>query len=648
MTPYPHPQIHYPKRSGPRFGFDYHKAMIPMVNALIGDGQFDVAAEHLLGLLRYFPGSFEARLKLGQCYEALNQRLAALQVYRDLAELNPLCFEAYLGLVRCVSTTEERCAALDLIRAALDRYPGTAELVAAMAILNLDLGREEHLKETIEFFKKAQSVPAALLCDLAERTLGKGYLPMARALLDVVVTNPTTNAGIAHLRVAELLVECGDGNMALSCLQRMFPLHAVSDADCARLVRLLQRLGQTEIAQQLITNRLQSGGGKETLALALSLLPARPRVAKRVVFVAEHVRAREAKTGLALMRAGWEVVLLYQQPPTFDISRFFSRAIQYDSPEIAVIMAANLAPQLIHVFSLVADGSSIAFIRAKVAPTVFDTNDIFEGTVNADYTAIAAQRFCIENSDGMCCRDLQLQHVSKQLGYHKPPHVILMPEYAWGPLESVSPPLKHSAKDGEIHCVLIGNFEIEKETGEPGALALAKWLSSHQIHFHIYLHWFYARLSQEQFADKFSEYLDLQRSTRYFHLHRSIPMNQVIQEISAYDFGVTAHGAVVTPGGRPSRPPVHFRFGGGGRNLDYLDAGLPILFDPALRFQVRRARQYGLAIEITPDVMRNPRAVLSRYLGPEIQDRARRAQTRESIEAQVPRLIRFYERVAPM
>ena len=366
-------------------------------------------------------------------------------------------------------------------------------------------------------------------------------------------------------------------------------------------------------------------------------------VTLQVVFVSETPRVREAKLAYGLRHAGWRVTLLYRNEPNFDVARYFDDVKRYGDPWEALSLAAHRQARVYHVFSLAADETSVAFIRYKPGKVVFDTNDIFEGMIRDPQAAhlVPKQRYCIERADGICCRDLQIRHASRLLGYRRGRR-LFFPEYCWDSANGAGAPARRE-RNG-LHAVLCGNFGIEK-LGDTdwGYLDIAEKLAGQEIHFHIYPHWFWHSVSGSQFEETFADYSALARRSPFVHLHRPVSMDSVIPELSQYDVGMNLVRAL-TYGVRPKKyTAAHYRSCGSARIFDYIDAGLPVVTNRGLTFQHSLLARHGLAIDATPEMLDQAGERLKRFLSGSVKQKLREARSQYSVRRNIGRLIEFYQ-----
>ena len=354
---------------------------------------------------------------------------------------------------------------------------------------------------------------------------------------------------------------------------------------------------------------------------------------KLAVFVAAWPRAREAKLGQALIRRGWRVVLLYQHEPNYPLSLSFNAAHKFRGKWEALFRASRYAATVYHVFSLLADPASLMLLERKLGPTVFEPNDVFPGLIRGlPASDTALQEECLHKAPALCCRDLQVA------AYESKRKVRLTGRRIWFPdLCANLPPVRPHAGDAEIHVVNVGYIPDELfESG--GAFPVVKALAEKSIHVHLYANFLRQKQTSHELRARYHKFFQLAETTGHVHVHGSVPLDQLRDEMPRYDFGLLLHQA-----GPSIYDPEHFRCCGSSREADYLEAGLGVIASRALAHQRFIARRYTVVID-ADEVFKSD--IRERLVAARQQLRSnRRPNLNFTVNAQISRLERFYERV---
>jgi hypothetical protein len=358
----------------------------------------------------------------------------------------------------------------------------------------------------------------------------------------------------------------------------------------------------------------------------------------QVVLVAENPNGRVAKIAYGLKSAGCEVILLHKNALNAE-SRgdYFHEVHAFHDENEALRLAANFRPAAFHVFSLNIDMTSVAFVKERPGKVVFDVYDTCEGI--AYEWAVQGkpyQRYCLENADGVCARDLRLRWLRRDFSYRYR-NVILFLDYCWARPQ----PLLPKISSDEVHLVAVGYIHVEKLGYlDHQYLQVARDLADEGVHLHLYPNPMQAATMRETF----SEYFELQSRVPYLHMHAPVPFDRMTAEISQYHGGVAFNGGYLY--GEPVRDydENHHRYTSASRMFDYLEAGLPVLDNrERFRFRFHLAVRYGLAIDATIELLGSAGTALRPLLSPGLQARADRVREAYSVRRQARRLGEFYK-----
>lgn len=373
----------------------------------------------------------------------------------------------------------------------------------------------------------------------------------------------------------------------------------------------------------------------------------------QIVFVSDKPRSREAKLVFALTQSGWDVVLLYQVKPNFVLNEYFTRSVQYKYSWQALYLALEYNPQAFHVFALWDCTTAYIFCKYMPGKIVIDINDTIKGTATDKYIAaspwiqqfIPMEKYLIENADGLCCRDFQVPNAARQGGYQRVKNTVFFPEYCWS--QQVIDTPKLSAETGELHVVLIGHFGLKTmgDEKEAGYWDMIQAFTAQGIHFHIYPHWFYKKVYFRSIYDTvFGDYYRLADENPFFHIHESVPMTEVVQEISQYDFGIHVMRAVLFELEYERYTPEAMKICTSARISDYIEAGLLIIATSGT-YMYQYLSRFGIMVNLTKENMMDLKEVLIPKMTLDVRSKILMAQEELTLSKHRERLIDFYKRL---
>jgi len=373
----------------------------------------------------------------------------------------------------------------------------------------------------------------------------------------------------------------------------------------------------------------------------------KPREPKLVVLVADLAGSRVCKIGYGLKLSGWRVILLHRGEPWSQPAKCFSQTCRYRSPIGAVLLAARFNPVAYHVFSSWDFEVASLFVRHKPGRIVFDDYDVLSGVVQDGLSRrllyqIAQERACLENADGICCRNLLTQVPKRQLGYRYKGKRILLVDCCWD-----DEPRALSERDnhpGEFHIVnttyvpLQTDGDVETHMHELGGLVvglIAQGATARNFHFHLYTPPNVWSGAEEKVVSTNVESAD---ARLFIHVHHPVPPDELGRECARYDAGLYHHRIPLNTWAY--NQGAH-RFAMGNKIFDYLDAGLPVIISDT-KFPVFVLRRFGVDICVDNGGSDRARAYLQRP-SPDLRRAALRARSSLAVVKHVPRLGLFYE-----
>ncbi|MCS3922223.1 hypothetical protein M2325_000908 [Methanococcus voltae PS] len=100
-------------------------------------------------------------------------------------------------------------------------------------------------------------------------------------------------------------------------------------------------------------------------------------------------------------------------------------------------------------------------------------------------------------------------------------------------IQEYNPDIKLSKKDGEIHLVYVGGLFLEDVIMYESFYTFYPKITNQKIHLHIY-----SKISRET-LDRFKE---IEKEDMYFHYEGALSHDELIKEITKYDYGIQLFG----------------------------------------------------------------------------------------------------------
>lgn len=382
----------------------------------------------------------------------------------------------------------------------------------------------------------------------------------------------------------------------------------------------------------------------------------RPRTERQVVFICDFACSRQVKLGYALKELGWEAILLYKYPPSFDPSKFFFRSHQFNGDFEAVIIACSYSPIVYHCFSTGRFNTAKALIKFAPGKIVFDDYDIFAGSLTPELEelhkeALLLEKECIETADAMVHRSLNGQYSKQHLNYKYPKKQIFYPEYCWDNIDSYRKPFPKKLTDA-IHVVYVGTVpDPAKFFIEPGPSAtvcdrvLIRQLTDRGVHYHLFP--FHGGMSEEQRKIAWKDIYKEAEENKLFHIHEHVDSDKLPEALAPYHFGICSISEAICKNGQDRYYKLrNFQKGTCNKAFDYLDANI-VHVSYGWDFLERLIGKNGPLViasrEKTAEILSafNPLEFESQF-----KDKLQSARKRLSVWRHASRLEKFYNWVA--
>ena len=301
----------------------------------------------------------------------------------------------------------------------------------------------------------------------------------------------------------------------------------------------------------------------------------------KIVFAVGNLSARVIKFAGALQKKGYKIEILFFPYISVAMGRdFYEQLISIGDSyhtcntfeELMYYMIVSQA-KVAHLFLYVAQSSMLRILiqnKELFPKLVFDEYDIAnEMYANISQEYLANEKYCFEYADGLCCRGYEQEYLVNEMNYRIRGKLIRFFDYCND--EVIRKRTKYDSEP--LTLCYAGGIATEKEWPDvPYAcfLELAEICENNKCHFHVY--------PSRWDENRFSEYIELNDRSEYFHFHKPVSYEKLRQELSQYDYGVQ-----LLKKGYCDRETVGYYkknkliYAACNHFYDYLDAGLPII-----------------------------------------------------------------------
>lgn len=309
-----------------------------------------------------------------------------------------------------------------------------------------------------------------------------------------------------------------------------------------------------------------------------------------VVFVVHKYIPRVQKLAFALSFTGeYSVVLFSSFPIKNENKKQFPITFIVKSSLKTRWLIKKINPFIIHALSNWNFDLAYYIIKNKhkfSAKVVFDDYDVFAGMLQEKQinlyfpTQIKKEKYCLENTDGHCCRSLETQYVKRIFRYKISKRRIFFPEYMWD-----FTPVNANKKENIL--VYVGNFNN-------GILKIAEALQK--------INWKLEIFSAYNVIDPKIKAIE------NLTVHKPLKPDELIDVIKQYPVAIQFPGCILDKN-NTVYTKVKYKYAASGKIFDYLQAGLNVLISDE-EFQLWILKRYGAAIPVAEkdainDIIRN-------------------------------------------
>lgn len=217
-------------------------------------------------------------------------------------------------------------------------------------------------------------------------------------------------------------------------------------------------------------------------------------------------------------------------------------------------------------------------------PIIHDNHDVLSlretkyGTDSLDPTdekVLETERLANEESDGRIYVSEGLREYVQQRYDVEPSMDLVFPNFVSNSIIPSSLKSKLSEKDGQIHIVYEGSVDSQVPDSHYDLMGIFGDIAKHGMHIHIYV-------SRENDA-----YKEFSKKSEFIHYHGHLPPEDLLQEITKYDFGWSGFNAI--------KNKRHLDIVLPNKLFEYVACGLPVLSFP-YRTQKKFLEEHGVGL----------------------------------------------------
>ncbi len=300
-----------------------------------------------------------------------------------------------------------------------------------------------------------------------------------------------------------------------------------------------------------------------------------------IVLVVENFAPRVLKMSKSLQEQGKNVIVLlhntmkescwrkfYPFLASNNIKHFF-----YNEFEELIFFLLKNRPKIIHIFSnqwKIYTAYIIVQLQNNLGKVVFENYDIANGFyTNFDEEMLQLERYCLENAHGVCYREYSLEYLIDILKFNIKGKTVRFFDFC-----SDEYTIDNKKSDnGELALCYAGGVVTEEESPDcpfGGFLGIAEECEKSRCHLHIY-----PSVWDEK---RYEKYIAKSNQSLYFHFHKVLDYDKLVNELSQYDYGIIpTKDNVWEKEFSGYNTKYKYIYAATNKYFDYLDAGLPII-----------------------------------------------------------------------
>tara|TARA_R110002049_G_scaffold140720_17_gene301958 strand:- start:8337 stop:9464 length:1128 start_codon:yes stop_codon:yes gene_type:complete len=362
---------------------------------------------------------------------------------------------------------------------------------------------------------------------------------------------------------------------------------------------------------------------------------------ERIVFVGTLIHGRIARTAKWLKRTtSKEIIFICNHNGYTDKlgNSSFDKVLTYRTPYglRAILKEYDTPTTIFHTFGPPYEAASTVVKYVKKSKKIFDYQDLLVTNFGLkppfSYMKkdMKKEEFVLKNVDGIVSHSLELQTAKKYYG-EIPAKKLFFPNYTDN--DFFYHPTKTKVND-ELSIVYIGSIMSDYRNKDYFGGQMLHWLihkmEQQKIHFHIYP-------SPTLLAEHIVDYVELDKKYDFFHLHLSVPQDQLTEELKQYDFGVIPFFH------RTNKKLDDKRwYSTTLKMFNFFEAGLPILFGEDLWFQRFMGSKFNGSVSVTWEEFDDLHSKIEQVDYEKLVVSICEKRVEYSLKVQINRLILFY------
>lgn len=378
-----------------------------------------------------------------------------------------------------------------------------------------------------------------------------------------------------------------------------------------------------------------------------------PSNKKKILYITITPSFNLLRQSIYIRKSGdYETILLMESPWLLKLmEKHFDVVHIYDTYYELAHILKEVKPYLIHVQGSML-GSDFLCMLAKLLSSskiVFEFYDVPSLTINREDSISAwgkkdtelgffAEQYACENADGIILgySNEAAEILKKQYNIKAP--ILEFHTYVCNEFLTNGNNAKYSQKEGKIHLVYGGyvyTANIPKNVNDSFQFVeLIKEITRQGIYLDIYTS---PHMSAIKFEQLFADYIVLSKENDLFRFMKGFLPHEAVNEFSRYDFGMLHlfdQGSSLNKSNKIRLP---------GKFFFYLEAGLPILISEEFEYGSKLVREHEIGIVVSQKDMYNLSKIIPTYDYEKLRNNVMAARKKLSMEANIDRLLDFYE-----